>query len=171
MSGAALDCMAADVCRSVTTLEESNRFLCPRSRLYRKKPFYGRPKYDLRIGGRYGGPSRRGCCGVVVVLLYKLAVQDPLSLLRATCALASFYRAGEETPSIWKEAFYGSDSKHEPEACSGLDAAIEDLGGYKTFTDPVQWLLVDESKNNPDKTCEETTGRAALSLARAAPHI
>lgn len=70
---------------------------------------------------------------VIAVLLYKLAAQDPLSLVRATCALASFYHAAGETPSIWKAAFYGAAGEQVPEDIPSLEAEAEVLRGYETL--------------------------------------
>lgn len=79
---------------------------------------------------------------VVLVILRKLAAEDPLSLLRATCVLAPFHRVAAENREIWKVAFMGSH--HElvmkkdvqiwpcwQAELADLDAEVETVGGYK----------------------------------------
>ena len=71
------------------------------------------------------------------MIFVKLAVQDLLSLLSATCACKSFYRTVQESPSIWKEAFLASATGEQTQSLlaeeteSALDAEICLLGGYK----------------------------------------
>lgn len=43
----------------------------------------------------------------LLLVLNKLAVQDPPSLLRAICAVKSLYGLAKANPSILKNAFYG----------------------------------------------------------------
>lgn len=74
---------------------------------------------------------------VLLVLLRKLAAQDPVSLLRATCASKLFHRATEENPVLWKEAFLGLAPAQEKASfdayvtCAELDEEVDRLGGYK----------------------------------------
>lgn len=73
---------------------------------------------------------------VILLIVHRLAVQDPLSLVPATCALAPFHRVLEEIPSMWREAFYGSAANQEPEGMStftALDAEVDSLGGYRSL--------------------------------------
>lgn len=102
---------------------------------------------------------------VVLLILRKLAVQDPLSLLRATCALAPFHRGAAVDPEVWKRAFYGPEmgqsilsqvQRYFPEEVSKLDAEVNARGG------PFRRLLIarlrpkhngEASKQN--QTCSE----------------
>lgn len=79
---------------------------------------------------------------LLLVVIRKLAAQDPLSLLKATYALASVYRAAAEKPDIRVEAIYGppfahasSDSQMQDcvEEREELEAEIDKLGGFKRF--------------------------------------
>lgn len=79
---------------------------------------------------------------LVACILLKLAVQDPLSLLRATCACKSWLRLVEENIDIWKAAFLvpatltceqGEETGgalNEYKNIAGLDAEVASLGGY-----------------------------------------
>lgn len=96
---------------------------------------------------------------VVTVLLHKLANQDPLSLVRATCALASFYRAAKGTPSIWKEAFYGVAGKQLQENCSRLDAEVEVLGGFKTLITSRLRVCSNSDRKNRQEDMKEKRSR------------
>ncbi|GAQ82172.1 hypothetical protein KFL_001020220 [Klebsormidium nitens] len=79
----------------------------------------------------------------LVEILQKLAVQDPLSLLRAVASCKAFEAAGERNPALWKEAFHGSAKEQRipalqtflSEEGAKLDAELEifKLGGYKHF--------------------------------------
>lgn len=79
---------------------------------------------------------------LLLAIVHKLAAQDPLALLTATCACKGISRVTEENSRVWKDIFYGSDSDQETEAdgqipdgmlkwSSNLDAKIESLGGFK----------------------------------------
>lgn len=69
---------------------------------------------------------------VLSVVLHKLAVQDPRSLLQATCACKTFHREADNTRGIWKEAFYGGDSRFGDHCKDeNVEAEILTLGGYK----------------------------------------
>lgn len=92
---------------------------------------------------------------VVLLLLHKLAVQDPLSLVRATYALASFYRVAEATPSIWKQAFYGVAGDKGPEDISRLEAEIDVLGGYKTLVTGRPRVCSNDSRMNAQGEMKE----------------
>lgn len=70
---------------------------------------------------------------VFSVVLHKLAVQDPRSLLRATCACKTLHREADvNNRGIWKDALFGKDSRFG-EHCKSeeIEAKILDLGGYK----------------------------------------
>ncbi|GAQ89796.1 hypothetical protein KFL_005630090 [Klebsormidium nitens] len=45
----------------------------------------------------------------LLLVLNKLAVQDPPSLLRVICAVKPLYGLAKANPNIWKKAFYGPD--------------------------------------------------------------
>lgn len=51
---------------------------------------------------------------VVLVILRKLAAQDPLALFRVTCASAPFYRAAAANPEVWEEAYCVTQKKINP---------------------------------------------------------
>lgn len=71
---------------------------------------------------------------VLLVILRKIAAQDPVSLLRATCTSKLLHRAIEDNPFIWKEAFLGSapaQSKDAYVTCAELDKEVDRVGGYK----------------------------------------
>lgn len=92
---------------------------------------------------------------VVFVILRKLATDDPLSLLRATCVLAPFHRVAAENREIWKEAFLGSHQelllKTDVQIwpcwradLADLDAEVETVGGYKNL---LTALLIETPKS------------------------
>lgn len=77
---------------------------------------------------------------VLLVIVHKLATQDPLALLTATCACKAFFCVIKDNPGVWKDLFHGSKvgqrtetngRTEEGKQSSGLDAEIESLGGYK----------------------------------------
>lgn len=70
-------------------------------------------------------------------ILLKLAVQDSVSLLSATCSCKSLHGIVEANPSIWREAFLASATGEQSQSLLGdnsesaLDAEVSLLGGYK----------------------------------------
>ncbi|GAQ84613.1 hypothetical protein KFL_001970140 [Klebsormidium nitens] len=75
---------------------------------------------------------------LLLIVLRKLAAQDPISLLRATCACKLILRVTEENPIVWKEAFLGSAPTEQNTGgldayvtCAELDERVDRLGGYK----------------------------------------
>ncbi|GAQ89680.1 hypothetical protein KFL_005500030 [Klebsormidium nitens] len=78
---------------------------------------------------------------VFFVVLHKLAVQDPRSLLRVTCACKTFHREAEHNRAIWKDAFFGRDSRCG-EHCKdeSVEAEVLALGGYKQLV-KARWAV------------------------------
>lgn len=70
---------------------------------------------------------------VILMILRKLAVQDPLSLLKATCVCRLLYHQAEKNSYLWKEAFLGGKARLEEHAGEDdrMEAEIMALGGYK----------------------------------------
>ncbi|GAQ91656.1 hypothetical protein KFL_008270010 [Klebsormidium nitens] len=79
---------------------------------------------------------------VVSVVLHKLAVQDPRSLLRATFACEAFHREAESNRGIWKDAFFGGDSNSAGDYCKDekVEAEILALGGYEQMV-KARWAV------------------------------
>ncbi|GAQ92358.1 hypothetical protein KFL_009920020 [Klebsormidium nitens] len=76
---------------------------------------------------------------VVSVVLHKLAVQDPRSLVRATCACKTFHREVEQNRGVWKDAFFGRDSSFGDHCKDeNIEAEILALGGYEQLV-KVRW--------------------------------
>lgn len=69
---------------------------------------------------------------VLWVILRKVAVQQPLSLLRTVEVCKSFQQTAKDRPRLWKEALLGRELTDE-DCCrdSQFDAAIRYLGGYE----------------------------------------
>ncbi|GAQ82439.1 hypothetical protein KFL_001110150 [Klebsormidium nitens] len=77
---------------------------------------------------------------VLLVIVHKLAAQDPLALLTSACAIKAFLRVTEDTPGVWKEVFYGSrlgqERAQNDKLLDGnpeLNAEVESLGGFKVL--------------------------------------
>lgn len=109
---------------------------------------------------------------VILVILHKLAWQDPPSLLRATCATAPFHRTAAQHPNFWKEAFFGPATGNGallkefcPEEIAKLDAKVEELCGYKRL---VTMLYSQVLKRSAPK--HATKLRRLFQAVRAAPH-
>lgn len=70
---------------------------------------------------------------VVDIILRKLAEQDPLSLLQATCACKALLNLASE--KIWRHAFLAPLPAEENalglEESTELDGTVESMGGYK----------------------------------------
>lgn len=80
---------------------------------------------------------------VFLIILHKLAVQDPLSLVRATCSCGLFQKEAEDSEDIWLEAFFrtfeqrgGRLTKLEhrcKERSPEFESEVRKLGGYKNL--------------------------------------
>ncbi|GAQ84614.1 hypothetical protein KFL_001970145 [Klebsormidium nitens] len=75
---------------------------------------------------------------VLLIVVRKLAAQDPVSLLRATCSCKHLLRVTEGNRVVWKEAFLGSAPTEQNTevrdayvTCAELDVEVDSLGGYK----------------------------------------
>lgn len=70
---------------------------------------------------------------VNLIILNKLAFQDPISFFLATLACKSFHRAVERDPSLWVRAFLGEAVilDADAEELRQLTSVVEDFGGYK----------------------------------------
>lgn len=81
---------------------------------------------------------------VILIILRKLALQDPSSLLQATKACKSFSQTAEENVGLWKEAFsnivLGDHSKDER-----IEAHLISVGGYKRLIE-ARWDNCTDSK-------------------------
>lgn len=96
---------------------------------------------------------------VILLIVHQLAVQDPLSLVRATCALALFYRTAAENPTIWREALFGlpeQDLKY-----TALDEEVELLGGYKKLS--IRQCQEEQKQKKGDNASDTPNGRFLLS--------
>lgn len=77
---------------------------------------------------------------LILIVLRKLALQDPLSFVRATCACKTFQKEAEDDSNSWFKALFKPEDIGEgvskldrrfQERNPGFEAAIEQLGGYK----------------------------------------
>lgn len=76
---------------------------------------------------------------VLIGILRRLAVQDPLSFVGAVASCKAFEAAAERNPVLWKEAFYGLGKEQRiwaiqnrlTEEGETLEAEVEGLRGYK----------------------------------------
>lgn len=70
---------------------------------------------------------------VLLIILRKLALQDPASLLEAPCACKFFHSVFENNPEIWKIAFFGSVISQATEKSDQeeMTSEIDSIGGYK----------------------------------------
>lgn len=110
---------------------------------------------------------------VLLIILQKLAAQDPLSLLRTTCATARFYRVAGDNPGVWKEAFYGpipaawleelAPQNCCPRKCAKLDAEVEALGGFRSLLTARLF-----SAKKPTKIDEKVEQKHALNECKVA---
>lgn len=71
-------------------------------------------------------------------ILYKLASQDPLSLLRVTCTCVAFESAAAKDPGLWATAFFApadgsmtSARGFAEKQMKTLEAEVESLGGNR----------------------------------------
>lgn len=77
---------------------------------------------------------------IISLILRKLAVLDPCSLLPATCAFKAFRQQVIENPGIWKTAFFGGvsvcqDHRREEQ----IEAVVVSLGGYERLVKARTW--------------------------------
>lgn len=94
---------------------------------------------------------------VLVGILEKLALQDPLSFLQAVASCRAFEAAAEGNPVLWKQAFHGSPKERRiwalrnylPAEGAKLGAEVESLGGCKRLLKGY-WAngVVDEPEQN-----------------------
>lgn len=78
---------------------------------------------------------------VILIILHKVAAQDPPSFLRATFCSPFFHLAAVQDPNIWKDAFFGPEVRKGmvllgepfPEERAKLDAKVEELCGYENL--------------------------------------
>ncbi|GAQ82437.1 hypothetical protein KFL_001110140 [Klebsormidium nitens] len=80
---------------------------------------------------------------VLLAIVHKLAAQDPLALLTATCACKAILRVTEDNEGVWRDIFYGSEmgliSETDRQSIAGekggsscLDAELQSVtGGFK----------------------------------------
>lgn len=78
---------------------------------------------------------------VLLIILLRLAAQDPVSLVCAMCAYRAFYEVGADSEELWKAAFFAPSAVAGPETLglfSGafceevkdtLNKEVENLGG------------------------------------------
>lgn len=91
----------------------------------------------------------------LLMILLKLAAQDPLSLLRATFACKWILEKTEKNVAIWKEAFFApyreDNGEIRSEDMAGLDAKIASPGVYKklALARARQAAKPGESRTNP----------------------
>lgn len=97
---------------------------------------------------------------VVLVVLHKLAIQDPRSLLRATCACKMFHREAENNRVIWKDAFFGRDSS-SGDHCKdeSIEAEILAVGGYEQLV-KAWWALPGRSSTEQKQGAGSVAGSA-----------
>lgn len=109
---------------------------------------------------------------LLLVIVGKLAAQDPHSLLRAVCACKALHRVAEDTATIWREIFHGSltdkDGRSKLETWSGtwceeLDHEVEALGGYKQLV-ATQYRGCSNASGSFEQTTE--AGTRPLDCAR-----
>ncbi|GAQ90300.1 hypothetical protein KFL_006240030 [Klebsormidium nitens] len=86
-------------------------------------------------------PAASGPCDslpdeVLLLILCRLAVQDPPSLLAATVASRTFDRLAPPQSALWKHVFYKEVQASPPYdsfEARALEKEIEDFGGYKSL--------------------------------------
>lgn len=78
---------------------------------------------------------------LVLIILRKLALQDPSSHLQVTSACSYLNQTAEKNPDVWKEAFFGradiglcEHSKDER-----IETHINSSGGYKPLRVEARW--------------------------------
>lgn len=110
---------------------------------------------------------------LVQCILRRLAVQDPLSLLAASCVCTSLHQALKDDYALWKEAFLapvGSLEQHfdtllDATSSAELDTEVTSLGGYKRLA------LLSARHTRARAHCMSRVGRPALCFGKDTPSI
>lgn len=104
---------------------------------------------------------------VILLILRKLAVLDPCSLLPATCAFRAFRQQVKNNPGIWKLAFFGKESMLEDRSREEqIENGVNSLGGYEKLVKIRTWRECPELLRSSEQTRESKrlSGKSAQTL-------